>query len=202
MWCRSACPPTEEREHDFLWRVHRHAPRLGEFAIFNRSHYEDVLVVRVHGLVPKKRVEGALRPHRRLRGAARRARHHRAQVLPAHHARRSRRSACSSARSRRRPRGSSTRTTGRSATTGTTTPRPTRTRSRRPPRRTRRGSWCRRTPSGTATWWSPKPIVEALRQQPQGLEEEARRDGRASGRAGLAAYPRRAEEAPARSAAP
>jgi PPK2 family polyphosphate:nucleotide phosphotransferase len=48
-------PPTrEERDHDFLWRVHRHAPRLGEFSIFNRSHYEDVLVVRVHGLAPKK----------------------------------------------------------------------------------------------------------------------------------------------------
>src|SRR5687768_2427 len=47
-------PTTEEREHDFLWRVHRHAPRRGEFAIFNRSHYEDVLVVRVHELAPKK----------------------------------------------------------------------------------------------------------------------------------------------------
>jgi PPK2 family polyphosphate:nucleotide phosphotransferase len=47
-------PTEEERAHDFLWRVHRHAPRLGEFAIFNRSHYEDVLVVRVHDLVPRK----------------------------------------------------------------------------------------------------------------------------------------------------
>lgn len=47
-------PTAEEREHDFLWRVHRHAPRLGEFSIFNRSHYEDVLVVRVHELAPKK----------------------------------------------------------------------------------------------------------------------------------------------------
>jgi PPK2 family polyphosphate:nucleotide phosphotransferase len=46
-------PTEEERSHDFLWRVHRHAPRLGEFAIFNRSHYEDVLVVRVHDLVPR-----------------------------------------------------------------------------------------------------------------------------------------------------
>jgi PPK2 family polyphosphate:nucleotide phosphotransferase len=46
-------PTEEERSHDFLWRVHRHAPRLGEFSIFNRSHYEDVLVVRVHGLAPK-----------------------------------------------------------------------------------------------------------------------------------------------------
>jgi len=47
-------PTQEERQHDFLWRVHRHAPRLGEFSIFNRSHYEDVLVVRVHDLVPRK----------------------------------------------------------------------------------------------------------------------------------------------------
>lgn len=47
-------PTTEEREHDFLWRIHKHAPRRGEFALFNRSHYEDVLVVRVHDLAPKK----------------------------------------------------------------------------------------------------------------------------------------------------
>jgi PPK2 family polyphosphate:nucleotide phosphotransferase len=47
-------PSDEERSHDFLWRVHRHAPRLGEFAIFNRSHYEDVLVARVHGLAPRR----------------------------------------------------------------------------------------------------------------------------------------------------
>jgi PPK2 family polyphosphate:nucleotide phosphotransferase len=47
-------PTEEEKSHDFLWRVHRHAPRLGEFAIFNRSHYEDVLVVRVHGLAPRR----------------------------------------------------------------------------------------------------------------------------------------------------
>jgi PPK2 family polyphosphate:nucleotide phosphotransferase len=46
-------PTAEELGHDFLWRVHRHTPRLGEFSIFNRSHYEDVLVVRVHELVPK-----------------------------------------------------------------------------------------------------------------------------------------------------
>jgi PPK2 family polyphosphate:nucleotide phosphotransferase len=47
-------PTAEERAHDFLWRVHRHAPALGQVAVFNRSHYEDVLVVRVHKLVPKK----------------------------------------------------------------------------------------------------------------------------------------------------
>ncbi|MBN9684846.1 MULTISPECIES: PPK2 family polyphosphate kinase [unclassified Corallococcus] len=47
-------PSTEEREHDFLWRVHLKAPRQGEFSIFNRSHYEDVLVARVNNLVPEK----------------------------------------------------------------------------------------------------------------------------------------------------
>jgi len=46
-------PSAEERDHDFLWRVHPHAPGLGQVAVFNRSHYEDVLVVRVHDLVPK-----------------------------------------------------------------------------------------------------------------------------------------------------
>jgi PPK2 family polyphosphate:nucleotide phosphotransferase len=47
-------PTPEELGHDFLWRVHRHTPRKGEIGIFNRSHYEDVLVVRVHGFVPRK----------------------------------------------------------------------------------------------------------------------------------------------------
>jgi PPK2 family polyphosphate:nucleotide phosphotransferase len=46
-----AAPSAEELAHDFLWRVHLRTPRLGEFAIFNRSHYEDVLAVRVHELV-------------------------------------------------------------------------------------------------------------------------------------------------------
>ncbi|MGC1681852.1 MAG: polyphosphate kinase 2 family protein, partial [Pseudolabrys sp.] len=46
-------PSAEERDHDFLWRVHPHAPGLGRVAVFNRSHYEDVLVARVHDLVPK-----------------------------------------------------------------------------------------------------------------------------------------------------
>ena len=47
-------PSEEERAHDFLWRVHRRVPRAGEIVIFNRSHYEDVLVVRVKELVSKK----------------------------------------------------------------------------------------------------------------------------------------------------
>ena len=46
-------PTAEEAAHDFLWRIHPHTPALGYIAIFNRSHYEDVLVTRVHGLIGK-----------------------------------------------------------------------------------------------------------------------------------------------------
>ncbi len=45
-------PSKLELAHDYLWRVHRHTPAKGEVVIFNRSHYEDVLIVRVHNLVP------------------------------------------------------------------------------------------------------------------------------------------------------
>ena len=46
-------PTPEEIGHDYLWRVHKQTPQSGEIVIFNRSHYEDVLVVRVHDLVPE-----------------------------------------------------------------------------------------------------------------------------------------------------
>jgi len=51
-------PTQEELDHDFLWRVHARAPRAGFIGVFNRSHYEDVLVVRVKNLVPRDVVEG------------------------------------------------------------------------------------------------------------------------------------------------
>lgn len=47
-------PSSEELAHDYLWRIHQATPRKGQVAVFNRSHYEDVLVVRVHNLVPKE----------------------------------------------------------------------------------------------------------------------------------------------------
>ena len=47
-------PTASELEHDFLWRIHPHVPAKGAVAIFNRSHYEDVLVARVHKLAPKE----------------------------------------------------------------------------------------------------------------------------------------------------
>jgi PPK2 family polyphosphate:nucleotide phosphotransferase len=48
-------PTPRELSQDYLWRVHQHTPRSGHITIFNRSHYEDVLIVRVHGLVPEER---------------------------------------------------------------------------------------------------------------------------------------------------
>jgi PPK2 family polyphosphate:nucleotide phosphotransferase len=50
-------PTTEELGHDFLWRINRELPGTGRIGIFDRSHYEDVLVARVRGLVPLERVE-------------------------------------------------------------------------------------------------------------------------------------------------
>jgi len=46
-------PSAEEVDHDYLWRIHNKVPPRGEIGVFNRSHYEDVLVVRVHNLVPR-----------------------------------------------------------------------------------------------------------------------------------------------------
>jgi PPK2 family polyphosphate:nucleotide phosphotransferase len=47
-------PTSDELDHDYLWRVHRQVPAKGEVVVFNRSHYEDVLIVRVHDLVSKE----------------------------------------------------------------------------------------------------------------------------------------------------
>jgi PPK2 family polyphosphate:nucleotide phosphotransferase len=54
VWSFNA-PTEEEREHDFLWRLHAKTPRAGEIAVFNRSHYEDIVAVRLGKLLPKER---------------------------------------------------------------------------------------------------------------------------------------------------
>lgn len=53
-------PSSEENDHDYLWRIHKVAPRRGEIGIFNRSHYEDVIVARVHDLVAKSQIPAEL----------------------------------------------------------------------------------------------------------------------------------------------
>lgn len=60
MGCRAVSfkvPTAIELAHDFLWRVHHEVPRTGHIGIFNRSHYEDVLVTRVHGKITDKQAE-------------------------------------------------------------------------------------------------------------------------------------------------
>ena len=47
-------PSEEEKDHDYLWRIHKQVPAKGELVIFNRSHYEELLIVRVHKLVPEE----------------------------------------------------------------------------------------------------------------------------------------------------
>jgi PPK2 family polyphosphate:nucleotide phosphotransferase len=62
-------PHAEELAHDYLWRVHKHSPRTGHITVFNRSHYEEVLIVRVHELVSIERIErryGHLRDFERM----------------------------------------------------------------------------------------------------------------------------------------
>lgn len=54
-------PSTVEREHDYLWRIHQEVPGKGEVVIFNRSHYEDVLITRVHDWIDQKECERRLR---------------------------------------------------------------------------------------------------------------------------------------------
>ncbi|MEC5148178.1 PPK2 family polyphosphate kinase [Chitinophaga sp. 212800010-3] len=49
-------PTSEEYDHDFLWRVHQHAPGKGMIQVFNRSHYEDILIQRVHKWIDEKTV--------------------------------------------------------------------------------------------------------------------------------------------------
>lgn len=51
-------PSEEELDHDFLWRIHKAVPRRGNIGVFNRSHYEDVLIVRVRSLVPETEWRG------------------------------------------------------------------------------------------------------------------------------------------------
>ncbi len=77
-------PTAEELAHDFLWRIHRAAPARREVTIFNRSHYEDVLIVRVHNLVPPRGVGHPVRSDQRVRERSGRGRNPRPQILPSH----------------------------------------------------------------------------------------------------------------------
>ncbi len=144
-------PNETELAHDYLWRVHEHTPSRGHITIFNRSHYEDVLVVRVHDLVPKRRWS---RRYRHIRDFERMLIDEGTIVRKFFlHISNDEQKARLEERLRiRRSSGSSSTATSTSESSGTTTRRRTRSRwPRRPPTR-RRGTSCRPTASGIATW--------------------------------------------------
>ena len=134
-------PTPEEQAHDFLWRVHPHAPGKGEVAVFNRSHYEDVLVVRVHKLVPKPvwqaRYDFINEWEKLLHD---REQHDDPEILPLHLEGRAARSASRSGSTIPAGSGRSASPTTTSATIGTTISKPSRMRSPTARRSTRRGT--------------------------------------------------------------
>ena len=101
-------PEGAEKRHDYLWRVHHAVPEFGQIGIFNRSHYEDVLVVRVHSLVPKSVWSKPLRADQRVRADADRERRADREVPALHRQGRAGERASASA-SRTRPRTGSSR---------------------------------------------------------------------------------------------
>ncbi len=133
-------PTEEELAHDFLWRIHPNAPGKGRIGIFNRSHYEDVLVVRVNELAPKSVWSGRYELINAFEQSLAAARHDHPEVHAAHQPRRAAR-ALRDAPGRIRPSaGSSAWPTWTHAPTGPTTWRPTPMPCRAAPPRTRRGS--------------------------------------------------------------
>ena len=80
-------PTPIELAHDYLWRVHQAVPARGTIGVFNRSHYEDVLVVRVHALVPEAVWRARYEQISAVRADPDRERRHHPQVLPPHLAR-------------------------------------------------------------------------------------------------------------------
>ena len=132
-------PSAEELDHDFLWRISKALPERGRIGIFNRSHYEEVVALKVHpewlepAAAPARRARrallaGALRGHQHLRAPPRQDRDEDRQVLPPRLEGGAEASASSRGSTRRARNGSSTPPTSSSAATGTRTPAHSRTR--------------------------------------------------------------------------
>ena len=167
-------PSQEELDHDFLWRYAIRLPERGRIGIFNRSYYEEVLVVRVHEDNLKRQKlpalareqthlgRAALR-HCAVRGLPHSARHDHSQVLPARVAARSRKSASWSASTTQTNIGNFQRLTCTSASSGAITC----THSRKPfeprHRNTRRGTSCRLTINGLRGFLWPRPLSKRWR---------------------------------------
>ena len=114
-------PTAAERRHDFLWRIGRAVPEPGYVGVFNRSQYEDVLIVRVHALVPESEWSTRYDAHQRVRARAAATTACTSSRCSCTSRRRSSRSACSPGSTTRPSTGSTTRPTWTSARSGTST---------------------------------------------------------------------------------
>ena len=133
-------PTEEELAHDFLWRIHPNAPGKGRIGIFNRSHYEDVLVVRVNELAPKSVWSGRYELINAFEQSLAAGAHDHPEVHAAHQPRRTARALRERAWQIRPSAGSSVWPTWTHAPNGPTTWPPTPMPCRAARRRTRRGS--------------------------------------------------------------
>ena len=144
-------PTAEERRHDFLWRIRKELPEPGMLAVFDRSHYEDVVAVRVREHRRPPHLVAPLRDDQPVRGAARRPGHADRQVLLAHLPRRAARAASGAAGRPYQALEVPPRRTSRTAPCGATSSARTTTRSSAAAPTRRPGTSSRPTASGTAT---------------------------------------------------
>ena len=155
-------PSEEELDHDFLWRVHAKVPARGETVVFNRSHYEDVLVVRVHDLVPEAVCGRPATTRSSTSSACCRKTGRRSSSSFSTSVVTSSGSDCRRGWMTPRSAGSSSPATSRNASSGGTTWRRTRMRSPRPRPTARPGTWCLPTRSGIATIVVGSIVAETL----------------------------------------
>jgi len=132
-------PTPHELARDYLWRVHHHVPGKGEIAIFNRSHYEDVLITRVNGWIDAAECK---RRYRQINDFERLLAETGTTILKfyLHISKTSRKNAWKSVATPRKSNGNSSRATLRCASSGTITWRPTRRRCPPPARNMRPGT--------------------------------------------------------------
>jgi polyphosphate kinase 2 (PPK2 family) len=145
-------PTRHELARDYLWRVHQHTPAKGDIVIFNRSHYEDVLVVRVHNLVPESVWE---KRYQHINEFERLLVDEGVVILKffCTSASSARQNACWRGWTGLTSAGSSTRQTWMSENIGMITSTLLKPCSVRPVRRGRLGTWCPATANGIVTWW-------------------------------------------------
>ena len=155
-------PTEEELEHDFLWRIRKQVPEAGMIGVFDRSHYEDVLIARVRELATPEEIERRYGAINEFEAELVADGHHDHQGHAAHLARRAEGARSRTGSSGPTSTGSTTPATSTSGCSGRSTRRRTRSAFERTRRRSRRGTSCPPTTSGTRAWPCSTCCIEAL----------------------------------------